>query len=182
MAVLGIMVMLGFYYRASMCLFTLLWSITYVMQKTNYNNHYYMLILICIFMWSIPAHGYASLDIKRNRALVSLTCPRWCISVFKIQMWIIFTYAAVAKIYPGWLEKDFIEIVFLGKRSYPVIGGLLQQDWLQTIVVFGGIAFDLLIIYFLLWNRSRTLAFAVAIFFHLFNSVVFQIGLYFLIS
>ncbi|HET8887128.1 MAG TPA: HTTM domain-containing protein, partial [Salinimicrobium sp.] len=38
--------------------------------------------------------------------------------------------------------------------------------------------FDLLIIPFLLWKKTRTFAFIAAIFFHLFNSFVFQIGIF----
>ena len=50
MGFLGIFVMIGWKYRLSLSAFTLLWSITYWMQKTSYNNHYYMLILVCLIM------------------------------------------------------------------------------------------------------------------------------------
>lgn len=178
MGLCGLGVMLGYQYRFSIGLFTILWSMTYVMQKSHYNNHYYLLILLCLFMWFVPAHGYASFDAKNKNSVVSLTCSRWCISIFKILLWIVFTYAAIAKLYPGWLQGDFIELIFRSKASYPIIGELLQKEWLQKIVVYGGIFFDLLIVYFLLWKRTRIAAFVVGLFFHLFNSAVFQIGIF----
>lgn len=178
MALCGIAIAIGFYYRLSLSAFTILWTLTYWMQKSHYNNHYYLLILLCLFMLLVPANGYASIDARRKNAVVAMTCPKWCLSIFKIQLWIVFTYAALNKFYPGWLEGDFIALSFKAKQNYPYIGQLLQSDALQTMVVYGGILFDLLIIYLLLWKRTRMLGFVVSIVFHLFNSAVFQIGVF----
>ena len=178
MAICGLMVALGFYYRTGMAAFTILWTLVYWMQKSHYNNHYYLLILLSIFMLIVPAHAYASMDAKRWNSVVSTTCPRWCINIFILQMWIVFTYAALHKVYPGWLNGDFISMNFIGKRNYWLIGNLLQKEWLQTMVIYGGILFDGLIVYFLLWRKSRKEAFIIAIGFHLFNSFVFQIGIF----
>ena len=178
MALCGIAVMLGYQYRLSLSLFTLLWTATYMMQKSHYNNHYYLLILLCLFMLIVPAHAHASLDARRKNAVVSHTCPRWCISIFKIQLWIVFSYAALQKLYPGWTEGHFISMAFGGKKNYWMIGELLQQDWLQKLVIYGGIVFDLTVVYLLLWRRTRMLGFLLSLFFHLFNSVVFQIGIF----
>lgn len=178
MAVCGLMVMLGFYYRLGMAGFTILWTMVYWMQKSAYNNHYYFLILLCIFMLILPAHAYASLDAKRNSSIVSTTCPRWCISIFLIQMWIVYTFAATHKLYPGWLDGEFISMNFFSKSNYWLIGDLLQKSWLQEAVIYGGIAFDGLIVYFLLYKKTRVPAFIVSIIFHLFNSIVFQIGIF----
>lgn len=60
MAVLGFFVLIGFWYRVSLGLFTLLWWATYLMQKTSYNNHYYLIILLCFLMLLVPANAYAS--------------------------------------------------------------------------------------------------------------------------
>ena len=44
MAGFGLMIIMGLYYRIAITGFTLLWIITYLMEKTLYNNHYYLLI------------------------------------------------------------------------------------------------------------------------------------------
>ncbi|OEK07511.1 hypothetical protein BFP71_00215 [Roseivirga misakiensis] len=178
MALCGIGVMLGFYYRASLAMFTILWTCVYWMQKTSYNNHYYFLILLCVFMLIVPAHAYASLDARRKNSVVSTTCPRWCINIFILQMWIVYTFAAMHKFYPGWVSGEFIAMNFAGKSNYWLIGSALTQEWLQKMVVYGGIAFDGLIIYFLLFKKTRMPAFIISLIFHLFNSVVFQIGIF----
>lgn len=178
MAVLGLLVMVGYKYRFSMGLFTVLWTASYLMQKSHYNNHYYLLILLCLFMWICPANKFASFDSNRNHIKSIHSCPRWCINIFKLQMWIVFTYAAIAKIYPGWLSGDFINLVFMRKENYPLIGAILQQDILQKIVVYAGILFDFFIIFGLLWKKTRVPSFIIAVIFHLFNSAVFQIGIF----
>ena len=178
MAICGLMVMFGFYYRVGISLFTVLWTVVYWMQKSHYNNHYYLLILLCFFMLILPAHAYASYDAKRRNSVVSTTCPRWCLNIFILQMWIVFTFAAIHKLYPGWLNGDFISLSFVSKANYPLIGELLQKAWLQKSVIYGGILFDGFIIYLLLWKRSRKIALILSIGFHLFNSVVFQIGIF----
>ena len=178
MALCGVAIAFGFYYRLSLSVFTVMWTCVYWMQKTHYNNHYYLLILLCLFMLILPAHSYASFDARRKNAVVAMTCPKWCLNIFKIQLWIVFTYAALNKLYPGWVDGDFISLTFSYKKDYPIVGQLLQEEWLQTMVVWGGVLFDLFVIYLLLWKKTRWLGFFLSLFFHLFNSAVFQIGIF----
>ena len=178
MGVCGLMVMVGFLYRSSLGLFTLLWWAAYLMQKTSYNNHYYLLILLCFLMLLVPAHGNASLDSQRNPEIRSTTCPKWCIELFKWQLLIVYTYAALAKLYPGWLEGDFIALSFGNKADYPLVGEWLQSKLLQRTVIFGGFLFDLTIIPLMWWSKTRNIGLISSIIFHLFNSVIFGIGIF----
>lgn len=178
MAVLGSMVMVGYRYRLAMVTFNLLWLVTYLLQKSSYNNHYYLLILLCGLMAIVPAHRYYSLDAKQGFVTRSLTCPRWCLLIFVLQVGIVYFFATVAKLYPGWTAGKPIAIWFAGKSDFYLIGDWLQQPWLQQSVVYGGIAFDALVVPLLLWKRTRPYAFAVSIVFHLFNSAVFHIGIF----
>jgi hypothetical protein len=95
-----------------------------------------------------------------------------------LQLLIVYTYASVAKLYGDWLDFSIIEILFKNKKSYPIIGGLLQEPLVHKVIGISGILFDLLIVPALLWKPSRKWAFITAIFFHLFNSIVFQIGIF----
>ena len=65
-----------------------------------------------------------------------------------------------------------------GKADYWLIGPLLQLDWVHWAIAYVGIFFDLLIVPLMLWRRTRLLGFIVSVFFHLFNSIVFQIGIF----
>lgn len=178
MGVLGLFVMLGYKYRWSMLGFTLLWTATYLMQKASYNNHYYLLILISAFMCMVPANRYLSIDAKKNPEITSYKMPNWAKWVFIIQMAIVYTYGSIAKLYPDWLNTTVIEQLMMTKAHYYVIGDVLQQKWVHYILAYGGIAFDGLIIPLLLFKPTRKIAFICGIFFHLFNAIVFQVGIF----
>ncbi|XLS29573.1 HTTM domain-containing protein [Flavobacteriaceae bacterium M23B6Z8] len=178
MGIAGLLVMLGYRYRFSMFVFTVMWTATYLMQKASYNNHYYLLILICAIMCILPANRYLSLDVKRKPSLRSLTMPRWCSLIIILQLWIVYTYASVAKIYPDWLDTSAIESLMASRTNYPVIGEYLANKTLHYIIAYTGIFFDLLVVPLLLWKPTRNFAFVASIFFHIFNSIVFQIGIF----
>ncbi|WP_340075787.1 HTTM domain-containing protein [Leptobacterium sp. I13] len=178
MGVFGLLVMIGYKYRYSLGMFTLMWTATYLMQKASYNNHYYLLILICLLMLMLPAHRYLSFDAKKNPSIKALSMPQWSSWILIFQMWIVYTYAAIAKLYPDWLDLTVVKILMSGKKEYPLVGELLQNSFVQGFIAYSGILFDFLIIPLLLWKPTRKVAFLAAIFFHLFNSLVFQIGIF----
>lgn len=178
MAIFGLFIMLGYKYRLSMLLFALMWTATYLMQKSSYNNHYYLLALLSFFMVLLPANRYASIDVKLNPKLKRFSMPSWCKWIFVLQLLIVYTYASIAKLYPDWLDTSVIALLMKGKANYYLIGDLLQQKFIHYIIAYGGILFDGLIIPLLLYKRTRKYAFFISIFFHLFNSIVFQIGIF----
>jgi len=178
MGICGLMIMVGYKYRLSMLLFALMWTATYLMQKSSYNNHYYLLLLLSFIMVFLPANRYASIDVKLNTNLKQLSMPRWCKWVFVVQLFILYTYASVAKFYPDWLDTSVVALLMRGKADYPLIGELLQHQTVHYMIAYGGILFDGLIIPLLLFKETRKYAFFASIFFHLFNSIVFQIGIF----
>ncbi|WP_424492972.1 HTTM domain-containing protein [Salinimicrobium sp. GXAS 041] len=178
MGTFGILVMLGFRYRGSMLAFTLMWAGVYLMQKTSYNNHYYLLVLLSFLMILLPANRYASLDVKFNPSLKRTSMPQWCWLLLVLQLWIVYTYAAIAKLYPDWWNGKFPALLMSSKEDLWLIGSFLQREWVPAAISYFGFFFDLLIIPLLFWKRTRMIAFVAAIFFHLFNSFVFHIGIF----
>ncbi|SFW30141.1 Vitamin K-dependent gamma-carboxylase [Sinomicrobium oceani] len=178
MGLFGVFVMIGFKYRWSLAAFTLMWTATYMMQKASYNNHYYLLILICLLMLVQPAHRYLSVDAWRNSSIRQISMPRWCSVIIIAQVWIVYTYASVAKLYPDWLDYTVVENLMLGRKHFPVVGALLQKHWIHVFVTWTGILFDGLVVPLLLWKPTRKLAFFASVVFHLFNSFVFHIGIF----
>ena len=178
MGIFGLLVMIGYKYRLSIIAFSLMWAATYLMQKSSYNNHYYLLILLNAIMVFQPANRYFSVDAKLNPSIKDISMPQWCSWVFILQMFIVYTYASIAKLYPDWLNTSVMETILRGKSDYALVGDLLQQKWLHYVLSYGGILFDGLIIPLLLFKPTRKWAFLVSLFFHLFNSFVFQIGIF----
>ncbi|WP_430908240.1 HTTM domain-containing protein [Maribacter sp. 2-571] len=178
MGTLGVGIALGYRYRFCAIAFTLLWTGAYLMQKTSYNNHYYLLVLISGCMAVFPANRYFSLDVKRNPNIRTISMPGWIKWSIVLQLFIVYTYAAIAKMYGDWVDFGIVKILMQGKAGYPIIGSVLQLPWIHKIIGVFGILFDLLIIPALLWKPTRKPAFIASIFFHLFNSIVFQIGIF----
>jgi hypothetical protein len=178
MSIFGLLIMVGYKYRLSMFLFAVMWTATYLMQKSSYNNHYYLLSLLSFLMVLLPAHQYASIDAKQNPSIKNISMPSWCKWIFVIQLFILYTYASLAKLYPDWLDSSVVALLMESKASYPIIGDLLQHPTIHYMIAYGGIFFDGLIIPLLLFKPTRKYAFFASIFFHLFNSIVFQIGIF----
>lgn len=177
MAMLGIFIMLGWHYRASIITFTLMWTVVYLMQKSSYNNHYYLLILLGTLMSLVPASASHSLDAKKKGVHV-YECPRWCILIFIITVGIVYTYGSIAKMHTDWLQGISVRALLARRTATPLIGSLFDESWFIFFVSYTAILFDLMITPLLLWRKTRKWAFAVSLGFHLFNSLVFQIGIF----
>jgi hypothetical protein len=178
MGLFGVLVAIGYKYRLSIIAYTIMWTAVYLMQKSSYNNHYYLLMLLCIVMSFLPANKNISLDAKIDPSIRSISMPRWAWVAIVLQMWIVYSYAAIAKIYPDWFNASFPALLMTGKKHYWLVGEFLQQSWVHYSMAWFGFFFDLLIIPLLLWKRTRLAAFLAAIFFHLFNSFIFHIGIF----
>ncbi len=178
MGVFGVLVMIGYKYRFAIIAYGIMWAATYFMQKASYNNHYYLMVWLCGLMAILPANRYYSIDVKRNPKLKQLSMPHWCSWILILQMWIVYTYGSIAKIYPDWLDASVMEIFMRNKQHYFLIGEFLQERWLHYFLAYGGILFDGLAIPLLLYKPTRRWAFYASIFFHMFNSIVFQVGVF----
>lgn len=178
MGITGILITLGYKYRYSSLAFALLWSGVYFMQKTSYNNHYYLLMLLAFIMAFLPAHKSLSLDARLDSNIKKDTMHNWVRWLIIAQLFIVYTYASIAKLYGDWFDLSIIEILMKGKKDYWLIGEFLQEKSVHKIIAIFGIAFDLLVVPALLWKPTRKIAFGFSIFFHLFNSFVFRIGIF----
>ncbi len=175
MGVAGLMVMVGHRYRMAMIFYAITWTYVYLLQKSSYNNHCYLLMLLNYIMIFLPAHRSASVDAIRVPGLRKEHMSR-LIYVFIIALiWIVYAYASVAKFYPDWLDGSFPRyLMSIRGKSW----NLLQEPWTHEAIKYFGLFFDLLIVPFLLWKRTRWLAVAASVFFHIFNSIVFKIGIF----
>ena len=178
MGFFGLAIMLGYRYRIAIIVYTILWAGAYFMQKSSYNNHYYLLLLISFLMIFLPANRYASLDVKQNRVSEEKTMPYWISLLFIIQVGIVYVFASLAKFYPDWLDGTFTKNLLSGTTSRPFFLELFSQKWFYLFIAYAGILFDLLIVPFLLFKKTRTLALIASVIFHIFNSITLQIGIF----
>lgn len=178
MGVCAIGVMLGYRYRASAHALAVLWTGAYLAQKTHYNNHYYLAVIVTWAMAWLPAHRSRSMDVRARRVPETDVCHPWIARAFRAQLLIVFTYAAIAKLYPGWLNGEYLRVNLGAKGDRWLLGPLVVESWFQTFTIYAAILFDATVILFLMWRPTRWFAFAGLVAFNLFNSIVFQIGIF----
>ncbi|TVR89248.1 MAG: HTTM domain-containing protein [Saprospirales bacterium] len=178
MGVFSIGVMLGYKYKYSIVFLAILWSLTYLMQKSNYNNHYYLVMVVSWIFVFLPVGKRFALDAKKNPAIYRNQIPAWPRLLFMCLIAIVYFFAAINKLYPDWLEARPLTIWMTARADLPIIGPLLQIDWVPHFLSYAGIGYDLLVVPMLLWKRTRWFAIIASLGFHLFNSAVFQIGIF----
>ncbi|KGO92485.1 HTTM domain-containing protein [Flavobacterium subsaxonicum] len=177
MAFCALCVTIGFLYRYTLSLFAILFAGTYFMQKTVYNNHHYLLILLCIILLLLPANAFASVDSKINPKIKRYSMPQWCSYVLIAQMAIVYFFAAMAKLYPDWLNGTFPGFI-VGNHGLHRLGGLLQHNYFHRFIAIGGFFFDLLVVPMLLIKKTRNLAALASVGFHTFNWYLLHIGIF----
>ncbi len=178
MGLFGIAIMLGYRYRVAIIGYTILWAGVYFMQKTSYNNHYYLLLIISFYMIFLPSNQYASLDVKQQRIHKQNTMPYWISLLFIVQVTIVYFYAAIAKFYPDWLDGTFTKLLLSGTTSNEFLLKIFLNKYFYLFIAYAGILFDLLIVPLLLFKKTRTIALAASLSFHLFNAIFLQIGIF----
>lgn len=170
---------LGLFYRlASISLFL---SFTYIelIDKSTYLNHYYFISMICLLMIFLPAHVFFSIDAKINKNLHSGFIPAWTLDSVKLFVGMLYFFAAIAKVNSDWLlHAQPLKIWLIARNDMPLIGFLFNYKWTPYLFSWFGFLYDLTIP-FLLWNKkTRLVAYAAVIVFHLLTSLLFPIGMF----
>ena len=175
----ALFVMAGYRYRLSIITFFLSFTYIELMDKTTYLNHYYFISILSFLMIFLPAHAYFSVDAYRDSSLRAEKIPAWSIDSIKLLLGIVWFYAGLAKLNSEWLIHAMPLAIWLpSKYSIPVLGDLLQKEWMHYLFSWGGAIYDLTIPFLLLMKRTRWFAFFLVVVFHLLTRVLFPIGMF----
>lgn len=181
MAIFALGMGLGLFYRLSTYLFLLTYSYVFLLDKAQYNNHYYLIILVAFLLLCTDAHRWASLDAWRkgwlNRAEAQIV-PFWQVFILRAQIVIVYFFGGVAKLNADWLAAEPIGAWLRNRAHYPVLGPFFATEAGAYFFAYGGLFFDLFIGLFLLWPRTRWLALIGVLFFNLMNKWLFSIGVF----
>ena len=177
--VAALFIALGYRYRLSVLVFFLSFTYIELMDKTTYLNHYYFISVLSFLMLFLPANARFSLDALRRRE-VFMQVPRWSTDAVKLMLGIVYFYAGLAKVNSDWLFRAMpLKIWLPSKYDLPFIGeNLMQQEWFHYAMSWGGMLYDLAIPFLLLYRKTRGMAFALVVFFHVFTRVLFPIGMF----
>ncbi len=178
MAILALFIMIGFRYRISATLFFFAFTYIFLLDETTYLNHFYLICLLSFLLIFLPAERAPSIDSLRNPELRSTTAPKWCLWLLRFQIGVPYFFGGIAKLNPDWLRGEPFRMWLSRRTDFPVIGSYFTDEWMVGLFVYGGLMFDLLIVPLLLWRKTRPLAYAAALFFHVMNSQLFSIGIF----
>jgi hypothetical protein len=178
LAVLAAMIALGLFYRLSTILFFLGFTYVFLLDQTQYLNHFYLVSLLSLLLIFVPANRALALDSLRRPATRSQTVPAWTVWLLRFQIGVPYFFGGIAKINPDWLRGSPMYFWIADHTDFPLIGAWMGERWMGNLFSYGGLFFDLLVSPCLLWRRTRTPALIVMTLFHLTNYYLFNIGIF----
>ncbi|MCW5923686.1 MAG: HTTM domain-containing protein [Saprospiraceae bacterium] len=172
-------VMLGLFYRLAAVAQFLLFTYTELIDLTYYLNHYYFVSIVCGLLIFVPANRAYSLDVLRKPAIFQKQIPRWTIFIFQLQLGIVYFYAGLWKINHDWLANALpLKIWVPANDQLPLVGWLFQQKITPYLFSWAGMLYDVTIVFWLAWSRTRPWAYLTVIVFHTLTGLMFQIGVF----
>jgi vitamin K-dependent gamma-carboxylase len=178
LGLLGLLIMVGLYYRISAALFFVAFTYVFLLDQSYYLNHFYLFSLISFLMIFLPAHRELSLDTHWRRLPKSSTGPACGVWLLRAQLGLVYFFAGVAKLNEDWFQGEPLRAWFNERAGVRLVGPLLDEPWVIWMAAYGGILFDLFITPALLWGRTRPYAFVAAVLFHIANAFIFHIGVF----
>lgn len=176
---LGIAVAVGWRFRVTAPLFALFFTYLFLLEKAHYLNHAYLFCWLCWILALTPAWREWSLDVWRKPQAWSPVVPRWSLVIFPTLMGVVYFFGGVAKLNADWLLHasplgDWIST----RSSLPLVGPLLAKPTTAYFMAWGGFLLDTFIAFLLLHRRWRWWALGGAVFFHVTNHLIFNIGIF----
>ena len=178
LGILAIFISIGFLYRSSIVLFFIAFSYIFLLDKTNYLNHFYLICLLSFIMIFLPANKAASVDARLFPAIKSLRVPAWTIWWLRLQLGLVYFYGGIAKLNSDWLRCEPMRMWLSRRTDFPVIGKWFTEEWMVHLFSYGGLFLDLLVAPLLIWRKTRFYALGAITSFHLLNARLFDIGIF----
>jgi HTTM domain/Vitamin K-dependent gamma-carboxylase, lumenal domain len=168
----------GCCYRLACLLFAAGFTYVFLLDATNYQNHYYLIALLSVVLAIIPANRAVSVDAHFWPAIRNWTVPAWALWLVRFHIALPYFFGGVAKLDPDWLSGLPMRQMLAPHATLPPVGPLLSSSAAALFFAWGGMIFDLGIVPLLLWKKTRAPAFVLCVLFHAMNSVLFQIHVF----
>lgn len=165
---------LGWKTRWMAALFFVLFTWAELIEKAAYLNHYYLVSLLSFLLIVVPTSE--ALSFKRIRSGVA---PRWALWWLRCQILVVYVFAGVAKVGGDWLLRGEPLHTWLQMHAdWPLIGPYLLSRTVAIAMSWGGMCFDVSLVFLLLWPRTRRAAYVCALGFHVVVWLMFPIGMF----
>jgi hypothetical protein len=175
----AVCIALGLFYRAATVTFFVLFNYVYLLDVSNYLNHYYLVAILSLLLCILPLHRAYSIDALLRPSIRVRTLPAWMTWLLRAQVGLVYVFAGLAKLTPDWLLHGEPLAIWLPARAdTPVLGIFFAQHWVALAMSWAGFVYDTTIVGWLLWRRSRPFAYAVVCTFHAMTMILFDIGIF----
>lgn len=179
LAICGLGIAVGLCYRVCAALFFLGFVYLELIDRAFYLNHYYLVSLLCFLCAILPLNRKFSWDTHVGRVRPLNCVPAWMPYLLRFQLAVVYIFAAIAKMNHDWLFKAQPLRIWLPAASdLPLLGPWLNELWVAYAFSWCGLIYDLVVIFALLWARTRIVAYATVIIFHVITWLLFPIGMF----
>ena len=151
-------IILNRYFRIGLIVYLFSFTYLWLLGQGYFNNHYYLFSIIC-FLLIFPISLFSNTE--------KIRIPRLYLFTLKALIVVVYLIAGINKINPYWLF-DLQPMKHILSQI-----GINEKSFLIYVFSYFGLFFDLLIGPMLLIKRTRYIAIALAILFHLINFFIF---------
>ncbi len=186
----GVALALGWRSRTMAALMALGTAYSDAIDLTNYLNHHWLVVLLCGLAATLPIGAAYSLDGRKRAGKRAhddddgdndgdATVPALALWLLRAQVAVVYVFAAVAKMGPDWLlYGQPLNTWLVARADWPLLGPLFAYRETAIVMSWTGMLYDLTIVGWLLWPRTRRAAFIVVLVFHTMTALLFRIGIF----
>lgn len=178
LGVLAFCITVGLAYRFATTLFFLTFTYIFLLDQSNYLNHFYLISLVSFLMIFLPAHRAFSYDAWVQPGIRATHVSAWSLYWLRFQLGVAYFFGGVAKLNGDWLRGEPMRMWLSSRTDFPVIGAYFTEEWMVYAFSYGGLLLDLLAVPLLLWRRTRWFTVVLVVGFHLMNDNLFSIGIF----
>jgi hypothetical protein len=133
------------------------------LDAAAYLNHEVLLVALAALLALLPS---------------GRSVPAWAVLAPRVLVGSVYLWAAVAKVDGGWLAGRPLQVWLGTHADLPVLGPVLARPGTGAVLAWASLAFDGLVVPALAWRRTRPVALAVVVAFHVATAVLFPIGVF----
>jgi vitamin K-dependent gamma-carboxylase len=164
LAVCATLIVIGKWHRVAALVFALGFAYAHACDQTNYLNHYYLIVQVAVLLAFLPAGP---------------TVPAWAVWAMRAQIGLVYFFGGVAKLGADWLLAGQPLATWLSANTdFPLVGAWFAEPNLALAASWAAAFFDLTIVGWLLWPRTRAVAYVFVVAFHLATAKLFHLGMF----
>lgn len=177
MGLSGLLIAAGVMFRWACWAFALSLAFIFLQEKSYYNNHIYLFILLGVMLSFTHADHFLSLRRKAGRFTA---LPRWQQFIFQAQFVIVYFYGGLTKLkLDWWIRKEPITSMVNSFPSNHWLAPFFKTDFSIGVLTYGGLLLDILAPLLLWYKPVRRWAMIPFAAFHLANGRIFDdIGIF----